>query len=57
MAVGLVLILVVYPLSIGPAYVITARIENRYVFIAMNFFYTPLALFLQTSSVKDVANS
>ena len=49
--------LIVYPLSIGPAYVVTARIENKFVFIAMNIVYAPLAIFLQMPSVKDAANS
>jgi hypothetical protein len=47
LAVGLVLLLIVYPLSTGPVLVIAVQIDNEPLLQAVTVFYMPLVIFAE----------
>jgi hypothetical protein len=53
LAVGMVLLLVIYPLSIGPATVLFFRINNQTFRQGVNAFYSPLEVAANSTGTHD----
>ena len=57
LAVGLVLVLMAYPLSIGPTYAVAFRLDNEAVFSVLNFLYAPIGPALSTVGALPVGEA